>query len=104
MGPNSYGLVRRVGQPLLTIWCGPSRGLVPAGAVDVDGFGANARFNPARRMASDGSSLFIGDAFAVRRMVLATGAVVTGSALTPQEVRGQQSSRWVRSPGVGAQR
>ncbi len=48
-----------------------------AGLITVDGLGTHALFAQPRRMVSDGSSLFIGDAFSVRRMDLSTTAVVT---------------------------
>lgn len=45
--------------------------------VSVDGIGTQARFGQPRRSVSDGNNLFIGDWSSVRRMDLATGAVIT---------------------------
>lgn len=43
----------------------------------VDGLGTRALFNAARRLVSDGKSVFTGDFYAIRRIDLATRAVVT---------------------------
>ena len=70
-----YGLIRRISlleNSVLTVAGAPQ-----AGFVSTDGLGTQALFAQARRAVSDGSSLFIGDAFSVRRLDLATNAVVT---------------------------
>jgi hypothetical protein len=72
---NAYGLVRRI-SPLedsVTTVAGAPQ----AGFVSTDGLGTQALFAQPRRAVSDGTSLFIGDAFSVRRMDLNTNAVVT---------------------------
>ncbi|MFL5309020.1 MAG: hypothetical protein ACJ79H_01065 [Myxococcales bacterium] len=70
-----YGLIRRISlleDSVLTVAGAPQ-----VGFVSTDGLGTQALFAQPRRAVSDGSSLFIGDAFSVRRMDLATNAVVT---------------------------
>ena len=70
-----YGLIRRI-SPLedsVTTVAGAPQ----VGFVSTDGLGTQALFAQPRRAVSDGKSLFIGDAFSVRRMDLATNAVVT---------------------------
>src|SRR5207245_9720711 len=52
-------------------------GAPPAVCRPTAGLGTRALFARPRRAVSDGSSLLIGDAFSVRRMDLATNAVVT---------------------------
>lgn len=72
---NAYGLVRRISpffDSVLTVAGAPQ-----AGFVSTDGLGTQALFAQPRRAVSDGTSLFIGDAFSVRRMDLNTNAVVT---------------------------
>ncbi len=70
-----YGLIRRIslGEDSVTTVAGAPQ----TGFVSTDGLGTQALFAQPRRAVSDGSSLFIGDAFSVRRMDLATNAVVT---------------------------
>ena len=70
-----YGLIRRISlleDSVLTVAGAPQ-----VGFVSTDGLGTQALFAQPRRAVSDGNSLFIGDAFSVRRMDLATNAVVT---------------------------
>jgi len=70
-----YGLIRRISlleDSVLTVAGAPQ-----VGFVSTDGLGRQALFAQPRRAVSDGTSLFIGDVFSVRRMDLATNAVVT---------------------------
>lgn len=70
-----YGLIRRISpleDSVTTVAGAPQIGFV-----STDGLGTQALFAQPRRSVSDGKSLFIGDAFSVRRMDLATNAVVT---------------------------
>jgi hypothetical protein len=72
---NAYGLVRRISpffDSVLTVAGAPQ-----AGFVSTDGLGTQALFAQPRRGVSDGTSIFIGDIFSVRRMDLNTNAVVT---------------------------
>jgi hypothetical protein len=72
---NAYGLVRQISSfadSVLTVAGAPQ-----AGFVSTDGLGTQALFAQPRRAVSDGTSLFIGDVFSVRRMDLNTNAVVT---------------------------
>ncbi len=72
---NGYGLVRRISlfeDSVTTVAGAPQIGFV-----STDGLGTQALFAQPRRAVSDGTSLFIGDVFSVRRMDLATNAVVT---------------------------
>jgi hypothetical protein len=72
---NIYGLVRRISpleDSVTTVAGAPQTGFV-----STDGLGTQALFAQPRRAVSDGASIFIGDAFSVRRMDLATNAVVT---------------------------
>jgi hypothetical protein len=78
-----YGLIRRISlfeDSVLTVAGAPQIGFA-----STDGLGTQALFAQPRRAVSDGNSLFIGDAFSVRRMDLATNAVVTiaGDMTTP---------------------
>jgi len=70
-----YGLIRRIslGEDSVTTVAGAPQ----IGFVSTDGLGTQALFAQPRRAVSDGNSLFIGDVFSVRRMDLATNAVVT---------------------------
>ena len=72
---NAYGLVRRISpffDSVITVAGAPQ-----AGFVGTDGLGTQALFAQPRRGVSDGTSIFIGDIFSVRRMDLNTNAVVT---------------------------
>ena len=72
---NAYGLVRRISpffDSVITVAGAPQ-----AGFVSTDGLGTQALFAQPRRGVSDGTSIFIGDIFSVRRMDLNTNAVVT---------------------------
>jgi hypothetical protein len=72
---NAYGLVRRISpffDSVITVAGAPQ-----AGFVSTDGLGTHALFAQPRRGVSDGTSIFIGDIFSVRRMDLNTNAVVT---------------------------
>src|SRR5207248_2147422 len=72
---NAYGLIRRISpffDSVTTVAGAPQ-----AGFVSTDGLGTQALFAQPRRAVSDGTSLFIGDAFSVRRLDLNTNAVVT---------------------------
>ncbi|HYS10040.1 MAG TPA: hypothetical protein VEP66_14960 [Myxococcales bacterium] len=72
---NAYGLVRQISpgfDDVITVAGAPQ-----AGFVSTDGLGTQALFAQPRRAVSDGTSLFIGDIFSVRRMDLNTNAVVT---------------------------
>jgi hypothetical protein len=70
-----YGLIRRIS--LLEDSVSTVAGAPQVGFVSTDGLGTQALFAQPRRAVSDGTSLFIGDIFSVRRMDLATNAVVT---------------------------
>ncbi len=72
---NGYGLVRRISlfEDSVTTVAGAPQ----VGFVSTDGLGTQALFAQPRRAVSDGTSVFIGDRFSVRRMDLATNAVVT---------------------------
>ena len=68
-----YGDIRRVaGGSVATIAGSPAYT-----AVSADGVGGGAAFQVTRRILSDGSSLFVSDQTSVRRVDLATDAVVT---------------------------
>jgi hypothetical protein len=70
-----YGLVRRISpleDSVLTVAGAPQTTFV-----STDGLGTHALFAQPRRAVSDGSNLYIGDAFSVRRLDVATTAVVT---------------------------
>jgi hypothetical protein len=70
-----WGTIRQVAvasNSVLTVAGSPQ-----TGSLIRDGVGTNALFVGARRAVSDGSSLFIGESTAVRRMDLSTFAVVT---------------------------
>ncbi len=72
---NAYGLVRQISpifDAVTTVAGAPQPGFV-----STDGLGTQALFAQPRRAVSDGTSLFIGDVFSVRRMDLNTNAVVT---------------------------
>lgn len=76
-GDTSWGLVRRgtvSGNSVDTVAGGAQSS---AAIMSADGLGTGALFAQPRRAVSDGRSLFIGDAWSVRRMDLATSAVVT---------------------------
>jgi len=72
---NGYGLVRRISlfEDLVTTVAGAPQ----VSFVSTDGLGTQALFAQPRRAVSDGTSVFIGDRFSVRRMDLATHTVVT---------------------------
>jgi len=70
-----YGLIRRVSvleDSITTV-----AGAVHGDTMVRDGLGTAALFNSARRFASDGNNLFVGDQPAIRRMDLATFSVTT---------------------------
>jgi hypothetical protein len=72
---TGYGVVRRISsfsKSVITVAGAPQ-----AGFVSTDGLGTQALFAQPRRAVSNGTSLFIGDRFSVRRMDLGTNAVVT---------------------------
>ncbi len=71
----AYGLVRRISpleDSVLTVAGAPQTTFV-----STDGLGTHALFAQARRGVSDGTNLYIGDSFSVRRMDIATTAVFT---------------------------
>ena len=74
-GANFFGLVRRVsqsGNSVTTV-----AGTEQTSSTMADGLGLGALFADPRRFATDGTSLFLTDVSAVRRVDLATAAVVT---------------------------
>jgi hypothetical protein len=78
-----YGLVRRVSpleDSVLTVAGAPQTTFV-----STDGLGTHALFAQPRRAVSDGSNIYIGDAFSVRRQDIAAAAVFTiaGDMTTP---------------------
>jgi hypothetical protein len=72
---SGYGLVRRIS--LFEDLVSTVAGAPQVAFVSTDGLGTQALFAQPRRAVSDGTSIFIGDRFSVRRMDLATNAVVT---------------------------
>jgi len=72
---GGYGLVRRIS--LFEDLVSTVAGAPQVGGVSTDGLGTQALFAQPRRAVSDGTSVFIGDRYSVRRMDLATNAVVT---------------------------
>ena len=74
-GTHLFGLVRSLSQSTDSVTT--VAGAEQTGGLSGDGLGPNALFASPRRLVSDGSSIFVADGRTVRRLDLATGAVVT---------------------------
>ncbi len=91
-GTHSFGLIRRVSHSDNSVTT--LAGAEQTGFVMTDGLGLNALFAEPRRIANDGTNLFITDISAVRRLDLHTEAVVT--------VAGSNTAGYADAVGVSA--